>query len=561
MFRFVFLLSVLFVSISSFAQSPSYQWALGMGGERSDRGYAITTDEEGHLLTSGYFRHEVDFDPSPGSAEILTAIGVNDIFVHKMSAQGDLQWVRQMGGNGFGYAMQVDQDGNIYLTGSFNESEPMDFNPGTPGGVLTANGEIDVFMLKMDPSGNLLWVKQIGGTGYDYGWDLILDQDGNPVFVGTFENTIDLDPGRDMIEVTSSGGFDFFVVKLDPDGNLLWEDHFGGPGNDVAGAIDIDSESNVLVTGSFSETVDFDPGREVVNMSSAGENDVFLLKLNKDGDLIWVKGMHNDLRSAGLSLVIDQNDDIYTASFFEGIMDFDPSSGVNNLESFDALDCALQKFNPEGGLEWVQHWGGLGNIIAEDMAIDLQGNIQVTGYYQESLARNPQVARNFILSEGSFDMFILGHTADGQLLWATGQGGDNADLSYSIATDNRGGMYTTGYFNGTMDADPGTGSHILRSEGNDDIFVGKWQGITVSVKENRSTDMMLYPNPGRGPFIIELSEPVDGTLSIYDAFGKNVQRLSVQGKEIELDIDLKPGTYWVQIDSKEGSTYTQLIIP
>jgi hypothetical protein len=532
-----------------------------MGGERSDRGYAITTDEEGNLFTSGYFRHEVDFDPSPGSAEILTAIGVNDIFVHKMSAQGDLQWVRQMGGNGFGYAMQVDQDGNIYLTGSFNESEPMDFNPGTPGGVLNANGEIDVFMLKMDPNGNLLWVKQIGGTGYDYGWDLRLDQEGNPVFLGTFENTIDLDPGRDMIEVTSSGGFDFFVVKLDPDGNLIWEDHFGGPGNEVAGAIDIDSESNILVTGSFSETVDFDPGRGVESRTSAGENDAFLLKLDENGELVWINSMNNALRAAGLTLAVDQNDDVYMASYFEDKLDCDPGPQVNELVAFDALDVAVQKFDPNGNMQWAKHWGGLGNDFAQDMYVDAQGNIFCTGYFEESIALDPHPARKFILSNGSFDMFTLALQPNGQLLWATGQGGDNQDLAYAITIDFRGGIYTTGFFNGTMDADPGPGTDLIRSAGNDDIFIGKWQGMTVSVEEPALMDMTLYPNPGAGPFVLEFTEPIEGTVSLYDAQGKTIKHWSIHGKKTRLDVQLPSGTYWVMVETKNEQMYTQLVIP
>jgi hypothetical protein len=195
------------------------------------------------------------------------------------------------------------------------------------------------------------------------------------------------------------------------------------------------------------------------------------------------------------------------------------------------------------------------------MSTDPQGNVLLTGYFEESVALNPHPARKFILSEGSFDMFILGLKPDGQSLWATGQGGHGPDGASSIATDNVGGIYTTGYFFGVMDADPGIGSDILQSNGLEDIFIGKWQGMTVSVKEALSSDMTLYPNPGTGPYIIELSEAVNGTLTIYDAFGKSVQQLSVNGNEILLKVELAPGTYWIMIESERRQTYTQLVIP
>jgi len=144
------------------------------------------------------------------------------------------------------------------------------------------------------PSGIFLWVKQMGGIGSDVGTSITADAAGNVYTTGGFQGTADFDPGLGIMNLTSAGDNDIFVQKLDASGDLLWVKQMGGDNYDVGSSIRTDASGNVYTSGSFHDTVDFDPGPGIKNLTSLGENDVFVQKLDAFGDLLWVKQMGLD---------------------------------------------------------------------------------------------------------------------------------------------------------------------------------------------------------------------------------------------------------------------------
>ena len=183
-------------------------------------------------------------------------------------ATGNHLWSKRFGGTSFdfGTSVAVDSAGNVLVTGEFNGTA--DFG----GGGLTSAGNTDIFVAKYDAAGNHLWSKRFGGTNYDYGYSVAVDSAGKVLVTGYFSGTADFGGGG----LTSAGQFDIFVAKYDAAANHLWSKRFGEAGSDAGNSVAVDSGGNVLVTGSFEDTVDFGGG----GLTSAGFADIFVAKFS-----------------------------------------------------------------------------------------------------------------------------------------------------------------------------------------------------------------------------------------------------------------------------------------
>ncbi|MBK6573597.1 MAG: SBBP repeat-containing protein [Saprospiraceae bacterium] len=158
-----------------------------------------------------------------------------------------------------------------------------------PNSKLTSIGFGDAFVAKLNHDGQLIWVKQIGGNLDDIGKSISIDQSGNILISGHFQGTTDFDPGANVFPLSSAGSYDVFILKLDADGNFIWAKKIGGKLDDQCAAITTDSKNDVIVTGNFKDTVDFNPGSDIYNLKDSGAGNVFVLKLNAEGEFIWAK--------------------------------------------------------------------------------------------------------------------------------------------------------------------------------------------------------------------------------------------------------------------------------
>ena len=304
-------------------------------------------DPSGNVYTTGYFNGTGDFDPGAGIFN-LTSAGGDDIFVSKLNSAGNFVWAKNMGGafNDEVISIAVDASGNVYTTGYFDGT--CDFDPGagvfnlTPSG---APGFFDIFISKLNVSGDFVWAKKMGGTGDDGAFSIALDAFGNVYTTGPFGSTADFDPGPGVFNLTAAGNFDIFVSKLDASGNFIWAKNMGGAGDDEGLGLALDVAGNVYTTGVFSGISDFDPGAGVSNLTSAGGYDIFVSKLDASGNFVWVKGMGGVSDEEGHSIAIDLSGNVYTAGEFLATVDFDPGVGVANLTSAGSSDIFLVKLS------------------------------------------------------------------------------------------------------------------------------------------------------------------------------------------------------------------------
>jgi len=331
------------IFISKLDTNGNFVWAKSIGGETfDDIGLDIVLDGNGNVYSTGEFYDTADFDPGVGTYT-LTSIG-GDIFISKLDTDGNFVWAKDIGGAGSqtGTAIVVDGGGNVYSTGSFYGTA--DFDPG-PGTYNLTSAEENIFISKLDTNGNFVWAKNMVGAFRGISDDIVLDGTGNVYSTGHFQDVVDFDPGAGTYNLASAGGYDIFISKLDADGNFVWAKSMEGGGSDRGSGIMSDGHGNVYSTGRFQDMVDFDPGGGVYNLNSAGLADIFISKLDMNGNFVWAKSMGGTLNESGDQIVLDGSGSVYIAGTFFGTADFDPNAGTANLTSAGLSDIFVSKLD------------------------------------------------------------------------------------------------------------------------------------------------------------------------------------------------------------------------
>jgi hypothetical protein len=449
-----------------------FVWAKGMGGEDMDNSNGIAVDSSGNVYTTGTFHGTADFDPSDGVFN-LTSVGFgDDIFVSKLDSMGNFVWAKRFGGteSDSSESIAVDSNGNVYTTGYFQYTA--DFDPGIEVFNLTSAGNWDIFISKLDGNGNFIWAKNMGGPNYDSAFSIAIEAGSNVYTTGYFVGTADFDPGPGTFNLTSVGAT-FFICKLNSNGNFVWAKGMGGFSNNIA----VDSSSNVYTTGQFSGTVDFDPGIGTANLTSMGDEDIFVSKLNSNGDFVWAKNMGGLLGDRGYSLTVDTSGSIYTTGYFRSTADFDPGANIFNLVSAGVEDVFISKLDINGNFSWAKSIGGSSmGECGKEIATDISNNVYTIGSFGGTVDFDPGTNVYNLTSGGYGDTFISKLSPNGDFIWAKSMGGNSGGADGdSIELSLNGFVYTTGTFGYTADFDPSPAAYNLTSAGGSDIFVSKLQ--------------------------------------------------------------------------------------
>lgn len=478
----------------------------------------------------------------------------------------DYEWSRVVGSTSDdrSYAVSVDPSGNIVSTGYF--AGTVDFDPGAGTSNLSSSGANDVFVQKIDGNGNFLWAKSFGGSILDEGRSIATDASGNIYITGYFMGTVDFDPGAATTNLTSAGGNDVFVQKLDPLGNLLWARSFGGSSNDVGNSIHIDPSGNAVITGFFQGTVDFDPGTGNTSLSSEGNYDIFIQKIDASGSFVWARSFGGTSLDESRSITTDDLGNVYTTGYFAGNVDFDPGAGTTSLTAAGGDDIFVQKLNSSGDFLWARILGNALNEYGNAIDVDLSGNVYITGEFQGTVDFDPGNGTNDLIAAGGKDVYVQKMDANGNFIWARSFGGTFLDEGRSICVDNTGDVYTTGRFGTTVDFDPGSGTESLTSSGDTDVFVQKMNGagdfVWAKVFGGTSTDFVdgitvdnlgnVYTSgffQGTVDFDPESSTDSYSSAGIYDIF---VHKLSQCISSFGTDVQTACDSYtWI-----DGNTYT-----
>jgi hypothetical protein len=320
---------------------------------------------------------------------------------------------------------------------------------------------------------NFVWAKNMGGNSTNQGTSIAV-ANGNVYSVGFFYGTTDFDPGAGVFNLTSAGNRDIFISKFDASGNFIWAERIGGTLIDNCNDIAIDPLGNILITGSFDGTVDFDPGPGTFTMTSVNE-DIFVSKFNANGNLIWAKQMGGSSTDIGYGIAVDLSGNVYTTGTFFFTGDFDPGPGTFSLTANSYFEVFVSKLDAAGNFVWAKQMGGsIAYDRGFDIAVDTIKNVYTTGQFSYIGDFDPGPGSYSLSSAGSYDIFISKLDSLGNFSWAKAlNGGGFMSAGLGIVTDPAGNVYTTGYFEWTVDFDPGPSTFSITSTGDKDVFVLK----------------------------------------------------------------------------------------
>ena len=311
-----------------------------------------------------------------------------------------------------------------------------------------------------------LWAKQLGGSATD----VHVDTTGNVYTVGSFSGTRDFDPGAGTFDLTSAGGNDVFVSKLDSAGAFIWARQLGGTAGDAANGVVVDASGNVYIVGAFQGTADFDPGAGTLNLTSNGSDDVFVTKLDVAGNSVWARALGGTSQDVGSGVGLDAAGHVYIAGRFAGTVDFDPGPGTFNLTSAGAHDAFVIKLDSAGNFVWAKQLGGTGNDQGLALAVDAAGSGHTVGFFSSTVDFDPG-AGTFNLTATGSDVFVSKLDGAGNFVWA---GRMEGDFPGGVRVDASGSVLTVGNFSGTGDFDPGPNTFNLTSAGGPgDVFISK----------------------------------------------------------------------------------------
>ncbi|MES2394611.1 MAG: SBBP repeat-containing protein [Bacteroidota bacterium] len=432
----LYVLSIL-ASYNSFAQQ--FAWVNKIGSNRTDISKSITTDKFGNVYSTGSFMDTVDFDPGPGASILISPPGnSSSSFIRKLDRHGNLVWVKSFGINSGGVSITTDTAGNVYTTGWFQGtldfdpginvynltngqmfiskldtagnfvlaknivgmgsglnvvaikaddfgniyttgifSYSVDFNPGSVTYDLTSAGNYDIFINKFNVLGDFVWAKRIGGVNFDNVNALAVDRFGSVYTAGYFQGTIDFDPGSTISNLNSAGNYDGYLNKLDSAGNFVWAKKMGGTGADEASAITTDVLGNIYTAGYFPGTVDFDPDLGIYNLTSSGNDDIFITKLTMSGVFVWAKKLGGTQGERVSSIVLDTASNVYTTGYTSGNSDFDPGAAVYTISNGGAF---LSKLTKAGDFVWAKSISGL-NALGYSVCVGPSGIVYSTGRF------------------------------------------------------------------------------------------------------------------------------------------------------------------------------------
>jgi len=371
------------IFVAKLDSNGNWLWAKKAGGQSNDGGRSITVDDNGNSYVTGVFEGSATFGTTT-----LTSSGGSDIFVAKLDINGNWLWAKKAGGTDFdfGNSIAVDANGNSYVTGYFSGSA----NFGTT--TLTSSSEYytEIYVAKLDINGNWLWAKQAGGTDCHDGYGIAVDANGNSYVTGYFKSNATFG----TTTLTSGGIYDIFVAKLDSSGNWLWAKKAGGTNYDDGYGIAVDANGNSYVTGYFLGDADFGN----TTLTSSGGSDIFVAKLDINGNWLWAKKAGGTSYDYGLGITVDANGNSYVTGYFMNSATF----GTTTLTSSGSYEIFVAKMDSSGNWLWVKQAGGIYTDSGKSIAVDVNGNSYVTGYFEESTT----FGITTLTSSGDYEIFV-----------------------------------------------------------------------------------------------------------------------------------------------------------
>lgn len=456
-FKMLLLCSIFFSLgvLKAAAQNLGFEWVRKFDTTSSSRGIAIDADNK--VYTAGI----VNGTPR----------------LYKFDALGNVLWMKQVavqssvGGVAELSSVQTDPFGNVFVTGHFNNTIYLNEQQDSLVASGTLATSMNGFIIKYDTAGNFRWAKSLGsGARQAYANNVTVDSKGSIALLGRYIGTGDFDPGPGTFTMTngstSSSLHNIYIVKLDSTGVFTWAKQFqGSAGVSNAFSIEADKWDNLIASGSFRGTMDFDPGPGLAQRTATGGTDGYVVKLDSAGQFNWVKHLSALVTTPSSArevydITLDSLGAVYATGYFSNSVVFEPGvvgQAVTAVSSFDAM---VFKCDSAGAMQWHVVYGGNASDIGRSIVLDHFNNIYTTGTFSDSIDFDPGPGVAYLKSKNNpnstyADIYYTKLTNSGDFIWAKSMGGKHVDQADGIVLDASHNLYTVGFFQSdTCDFDP-----------------------------------------------------------------------------------------------------------
>lgn len=488
---------------SSFAQK---NWLQGAGGNANDEALAITHDQQGNIYSTGYFSQAARFDNI-----IIPSSGMSDVFVAKQDSLGTFLWVINAGGiqDEKATGITVNAAGEIFITGVFRGTSP--FGSTT---LTSVSGSQDIFIAKLDNSGNFIWAKGYGGADTDLSSDIAVDASGNITAVGEFKGTssfggFTFTSVNYPLSMPSSGGlpsYDALIFKTNSIGTVIWAKQGAANYDDRILKVELDALANIYVCGQFSDTLTF---------TSTYNNNAFnaglVMKIDSAGNEIWFRRlissqfMMYDMKVEGTN--------IWLTGDFQGTLVYvgTPNNYVTN--PFPYKSFALKVQTSDGNFLAGTSEGSDNALSSRGITIDEQNSIFTTGYFKCSLTSFSNIHGNGIFNSVGFrDVYLIKYDSLLNRIWEKQFGGIGDDYPTSLSV----------FFNNSPVISGSYAKNFNTPHGNN--FVTHINNINTS---NNNFGLVICGNPFGGNFMTQkgygnkdilITRPANSVAPLYDYF-------------------------------------------
>ncbi|MFN8339727.1 MAG: SBBP repeat-containing protein [Saprospiraceae bacterium] len=459
MTRFVF--TIILSLFVTFINSQELKWIYKIGGTTAEYGNGIAIDADQNVYDITNFMGTVSVAPMVS----YTSVGEEDVLIRKSTGLGILQWVKQLGGTkqDLAYDIAVDSEKNIYVTGTFLDTLKMD-NEILLTGPL---GIVQSFVLKLSNAGSKQWVKYLGSNLPIQARSLTANMAGEVLVSGNFEGTATFGVGYGAI---SRGANDVFILKLNSNtGESIFVRQLGGSNQDYVYQHCRDKLNNIILIGDFRDSLDLDPGSGSHVVISKGVTDIYLVKFNSEGVLIWGKSYGSVGADYGQSLTTDASNNVILTGRFSDNISF--GNTAQALVSKGGSDIFLLKLDDAGKTLWVNGYGNSQNDMGNSVIVNKNGIIYLAGVFRDRVDFDPSTFFNGTTSSGGADVFIALYNQDGSYNDHFTLGGIANDQVADLGLKNNGDLISTGGFGAIADFDPTSSETNIFSNGGLDAFL------------------------------------------------------------------------------------------
>ncbi|NOQ74041.1 MAG: T9SS type A sorting domain-containing protein [Crocinitomix sp.] len=377
------------VYIQKLDTEGNFIWAKSIYGYGSDdQARSIDVSPDGNeVYISGFIQDSADFDPGIDTYIIHGTGYTWDIFTLKLDGDGNFEWANNIpitGDAGLNSAVRRDDDGNVLFIGTFSDVQDFDPDPWILATyTLWAETGFAMFIQKLDSDGNFIWAKKISNARPG---DACFTDDLALLITGNFFGEVDFDSGPDEFLLDSGEPTSAFVLKINAVGEFVWAKPFLGEELTKGQSINRDIEGNILCSGIYKSSTDFDPGPDVFELTSNGSYDHFFMKLNESGELLWA----NSIGGPGFDWIgginCNSDNEIYIAGrFLSDEIDLDPGIGEVIASNHGESDFYIEKFDEDGNLIWWKQSNSTDISSINSFSVDPEDQLYFLGHFGNTL--------------------------------------------------------------------------------------------------------------------------------------------------------------------------------